>query len=193
MSIRIDGIKTRVKYLGVFDFKQFYRDIRDQVQDKGYINENNWKYMEPYYSEKHSSDPREATTVWIWWRTSKKEEDNPFYTRHIDIEFHLRYLRDVEMMIDGQKRRLQKAEIELLFDAWVELDAGNKWEDHWLLKNFLDMFVRRIWRKRREAEKWGTVGDCMVIQTMVKDYFKIHKFVGPPKEPFYPAFGYKTA
>lgn len=176
--------------MGVFDFKQFYRDIRDQIEDKGYFKEDNWKYAEPYYSEKRSSDPREAKTIWIWWRTEKKE-GNPFYLRHIDLEFHLRFVKDVEVMVEGEKKNVQRGEVEVVFNAWLEIDPKDEWKNHWFLKSFLDLFVRRIWRKRREAEKWGTIGDCMYIQTMVKDYFEIHKFIGPPKESFYSTYGYK--
>src|SRR3989344_9290776 len=163
MSIHFDGIKTRVKYLGTFDFKQFYRDVRDQLQDKGYINEDNWKYLEPYYSEKRSGDPREANTIWIWWRSEKREEGIPFYKRHIDMDFHLRFVREAEVMVNGQKKRVHKAEIEIMFEGWLELDVGDRWKNHWLLKSFLDTYIRRIWRKRREAEKWSTIGDCMYI------------------------------
>jgi len=192
MPVTIEGIKTRVKFSGVFDFRDLYRMVRDYLQDKGYVQGDSWKYMENYYSEKHSSNPKEGNTVWIWWRTFKKgDEGSTFYTQHIDIDFHARFLKDTEMVIDGEKRRLQKGELEILFSAYLNVDPDNKWSSHWLLKGFLDMYIRRIWRKRREAVKWTTIGDCMFMQSAVKDYFNIKKYYGAQKEMFYPQFGYK--
>ena len=102
MPIIIQALKTRVKYYGVFDFKQIYRDVRDKITDLGYMKGDDYKYIEPYYSEKESSDPREAKTIWIWWRTKKTEEGSTYYEQHINLDFHLRFVKEMEIMVDNE-------------------------------------------------------------------------------------------
>ena len=65
MPVVIKGLKTRVKYFGIFDFKQIYRDIKEKLTDLGYMDsyKASKNMMETYYSEKRSSDPREAKTM----------------------------------------------------------------------------------------------------------------------------------
>lgn len=191
MSVTIHAIKTRVKFYGMFDFKQMYRDVRDKLADKGYISGDKYKWMETYYSEKESSDLREAKTIWLWWRTFKTEEDSPYYEQHMDMEFHLRYLRDVEIMVENEKRKVQKGEIEVLFNAYVLLDPKDQWENHWFLKTVHPLFYKRIWRKRREAVKNSTTSDALAIQAFVKKIFEMSSFVGFTGEEFYRPYGYK--
>ncbi|PIN86621.1 hypothetical protein COV19_03835 [Candidatus Woesearchaeota archaeon CG10_big_fil_rev_8_21_14_0_10_44_13] len=191
MPVRIDAIKTRVKYYGVFDFKQIYRDVRDKLTDLSYIKGDDYKYIEPYYSEKESSDPREAKTIWIWWRTKKIEENSTFYEQHIDLDFHLRFCRDMEVMVDDAKKRVWKAEIEVLMDSYVLLDPDDKWKNHWFLKTVLPLFYKRIWRKRREDRKNSTITDTYKVQAMIKDSFEMHHFMPRTPDQFFQPYGYK--
>lgn len=191
MSVRIHAISTRVKFFGVFDFKQLYRDVRDKLTDVGYLKGDAYKYIEKYYSERESSDPREAKTVWIWWRCHKIEEDSTYYEQHIDLDFHLRYLRDMEVMVGNEKRRVQKAEIEVLLNSYLLLDPKDKWDNHWFLKMVHPLFYKRIWRKRREDRKNSTITDTMKIQAMVKQVFEMSHFMPLKGESFFQDYGYK--
>lgn len=192
MSVKIPGVKTRVKFFGMFDFKELYRDVRDKLTDIGYLKDDDYKYVEKYYSEKESSDPREAKTIWLWWRSKKREQDSPYYEQHINMDFHLRYLKDMEIMVGNEKKRVQKGEIEVLFDSYLLLDPEDKWEKHWFLKTVHPLFYRRIWRKRREDRKNSTITDCMKIQAMIKEFFEISHFMPLKGESFYPIYGYKN-
>ncbi|MFO8016742.1 MAG: hypothetical protein R6U32_06560 [Candidatus Woesearchaeota archaeon] len=191
MSVPIHGIKTRVKFFGVFDFKQLYRDVRDKLTDLGYLKDDDFKFVETYYSEKESSDPKEAKTVWIWWRSSKGEEGSPYYTQHIDIDFHLRYMRDMEVMVENEKKKVQKAEIEVLFDAYLILDPENKWENNWFLKTVHPLFYKRIWRKQREDRKNSTIADCMKVQSFIKQTLEMSHFMPMRGESFFQPYGYQ--
>ncbi|MCX8146901.1 MAG: hypothetical protein N3D84_00325 [Candidatus Woesearchaeota archaeon] len=194
MVIKVEGITTKVKYYGIFDLKELYRMVRDKLVDEGYISEEKAKdnMMENYYSEKRSSDPREAKTIWIWWRTKKKEEGSPFYEQRIDVDFHLRYIKDVEVLVDGDKKRVLQGEVEVKLIGDLYIDPDDKWKNHWLLSSFLDFMVRRIWRKQRESRKNSVISDVMKIQAMVKEFFEIKHFMPlKPVEPFYPLYGYK--
>lgn len=191
MSVKIDALKTRVKYYGMFDFKQLYRDVRDKLTDLGYVKGDDYKYIEKYYYEKESSDPREGKTIWIWWRTSKKEESSTYYEQHIDLDFHLRFVKEMEIMVDNEKKRVWQAEIEVLLESYLLLDPKGEWDNHWFLKTVHPLFYKRIWRKRREDRKNSTMTDCYKVQAMVKETFEISHFMPLKAEPFFPKYGYK--
>lgn len=193
MSIKIKGLKTRMKYSGIFDFKQIYRDIKEKLTDLGYMDSKAGakNMMETYYSEKRSSDPREAKTMWLWWRTEKSEENSPFYVQKMGMDFHLRYIKDVEVMLDGEKKRAQQGEIEIWVDCNLIIDPDDQWKNHWLMSYFLDFMVRRIWRKQRESRKNSCVADALKMQAFCKESFEILHFMPLKGESFYDSMGYK--
>ena len=193
MVWKVEGLKTRVKYFGIFDFKQIYRDLKEKLTDLGYLNshEGSKNMMETYYSEKRSSDPREAKTIWIWWRTEKWEEGSPFYKQTLNLDFHLRYIKDVEVMIEGEKKRAQQGEIEVWVKGDLIIDPNNEWQNHWLLKHFLGLMVRRIWRKQREIKKNSTITDTHKMQAFIKETLEITHFMPLKGESFYDSMGYK--
>ncbi len=189
MAVELPAFKTRVKYLGMFNSKELYRNTREWLADKGYVKPENIKYLEKYYSEKRSSDPREGTTIWIWWRTKKGEEKSSYYEMHMDIDFHFRFVKDIEVMVEGKKMKVQQGEIEVMLNSYLVLDPDDKWENHWLLKNFHELFYKRIWRKQRESRRGTIIGDCAYIQDKIKEFMEISRF-GPKGEAFYLKYGY---
>ncbi|MCX6706775.1 MAG: hypothetical protein NT001_01395 [Candidatus Woesearchaeota archaeon] len=193
MVIEIKGLRTRVKYYGIFDFKQLYRDIKEKLVDISYMKSKDGakNMMETYYSEKRSSDPREAKTIWIWWRTKKREEGSPFYEQRINLDFHLRFVKDVEVMVDNEKKRAQQGEIEVWIDGNLFMDPDDAWKKHWLMQHFVGFFARRIWRKQRESRKNSTITDVSKIQGFIKDSLEIKNFMPLRGQSFYDLYGYK--
>ncbi|HLC99161.1 MAG TPA: hypothetical protein VJC00_04095 [Candidatus Nanoarchaeia archaeon] len=193
MPWKVPGLKTRVKYYGIFDFKQIYRDIKEKLIDLGYMDSvaGSRNMMETYYSEKRSSDPREAKTMWLWWRTKKREEGSPFYEQQMGLDFHLRYVKDVEVMFEGEKKRAQQGEIEVWVKGDLMIDPDDEWKNHWFLKHFLSIMVRRIWRKQRESRKNSTITDTLKLQAFVKESFEVLHFMPLKGESFYDSMGYK--
>ncbi len=193
MAITVKGLKTRVKYFGIFDFKQIYRDFKEKLTDLGYMDSysGSKNMMETYYSEKRSSDPREAKTIWIWWRTEKWEEQSTFYKQVLNLDFHLRYIKDVEVMVEGEKKRAQQGEIEAWVTGDLIIDPNDEWKNHWLLKHFLGLMVKRIWRKQREIKKNSSITDALKMQAFIKETFEITHFMPLKGESFYDSMGYK--
>ncbi len=185
MVVRFDALKTKVKFLGVFDMKDFYRNIRDLMQDKGYCNSETYKFIETYYQERINPDPRRGKEMWIWWRMSKAEEGTTYVRQHCDLDFHMRYIQDIEVLEHGKKVRAQKGEIEITFDGYLLLDQEAKWENHWFLKQVHPLFYERIWAKRREANINTVRNDVYRFQQYVKDYLGLKQF-GAATFPFYP-------
>jgi len=185
MAVRFKSLDTKVKYVGLFDLKDIYRNTRDLLQDKGYISSSTFKFMETLYLEKIPSEPHRGKELWIWWRTSKTEAGNTYLRIHCDIDFHMRYIQDVEIMEGGQKIKVQKGEVEISLQGYIILDPENKWEKHWFLKQVHPLFYKRIWAKRRETYVNTSRSDIYTFQQYLKDYLGLKQF-GAKKFGFYP-------
>lgn len=184
-------LKGSVEFEGMFHFKEFYRGLIEVCVDKGFLDyDKKKKYMETHYQEKHTASPVEGRSVWIWWRMAKGEEGSTFYTQNIDIEMHLRFIKDVEVMTRGKKVKVQKGQIKVHYNCYITMDPFDEWKDHWFLKHILDLYIKRFWGKRKDAIENSTRDDMYYIQRFMKDYFEMKQFT-PPTDTFYPAQGFK--
>ncbi len=189
MPVRVPCLSTSVKYLGIFDFKDFYRAFIDILRDKGYLKKE-FYFAEKLYFEKQSQNPQEGNSGWIWWRTSKMQEGTKYIQQCIDIDIHTRFMKHIEMMEAGRKIRPWKGEVEVNFEAYLLLDPYDKWKNHWFLKNIHTLYHTRIFAKRKDAWKVSTRNDCYWFQRFVKDFFELRQFA-PSPELFYRPYGYK--
>ncbi len=188
-GIRVDALKRiRVKYKGVFNFREVYRDIQEWFQDKGFATPDTFKFQETQYQERRFSS-RMNRTAWVWIRLKSREEESApgtaFYERHLDIEYHCRYLKNVDVMFEGKKFTMQKGEIEILFHSYLVLDPDGGWQKHWFLKHIMDLYIKRIWAKRLEVNINRLRSDTYYIQSHLKDFFKM-KTLQRPVSRFYP-------
>ncbi len=190
MPVRVDCLKTSVKYVGIFDLKDFYRAFMDILRDKGYMKRDNFYFCEKLYFEKHSQNPQEGDSGWIWWRTYKLQEGTKYIMQCMDIDIHTRFIKRIEMMEAGRKIKPWKGEVEINFDAYLNLDPEDKWKNHPLLSHVHKLYYNRIFGKRKDAWKVSTRNDCYWIQRFVKDFFELHQFA-PSPELFYRPYGYK--
>src|SRR3989344_7548117 len=143
--------ESKIRYDGTFDYYQFYINMFEFLVEWGYVTSDSYKYMETYWSEVHRPEGKE---IWVWWKTKKMEEKNPFYTFHLDYVFHLKKVKDVEVIEGGKKLNVQKGQIRVYIDAKLCFDEDGKWDKHWLLKNrtIQRFFLYKLWLKRRSQK-----------------------------------------
>ncbi len=190
MPVPVEALTTGVKYVGIFDLKDFYRAFLDILRDKGYLKRDTFYFCEKLYFEKHTQNPQEGDSGWIWWRTYKMEEGTKYIQKCMDIDIHTRFIKRIEMMEAGRKIRPWKGEVEINFHAYVVLDPEGKWDKHPILKHVHKLYHTRIFGKRKDVNKVSVRNDCYWIQRFVKDFFELHQFA-PSPELFYRPYGYK--
>ena len=100
-----------------------------------------------------------------------------------------RFLKDIELMVDGQKTKAQKGEFELTIRGDLLLDPYDFWKNHWFLKHFFEFFYKRIWKKQREAKKNAVTGDVYQLSNYLKDVFGVMHSKEQRGEIFYPKKG----
>ena len=98
---------------------------------------------------------------------------------------HMAYIQDMEAIHQGKKIKVQKGEIEIFFRAKIESDPEGKMENHWILRNFKEIYEHRIIHdeiEKREKELWR---DVYKIQSKIKDYLNLRNYL-PTAPGFFP-------
>ncbi|MBI1969770.1 hypothetical protein HYS48_03680 [Candidatus Woesearchaeota archaeon] len=186
--------KTKVKYYGVFHLRTLYKELMEFLKDLEYTDEERYKYFERFYFESRSLDPRQATQMWIWIRTDKTEgpvDESSYYRYYLDVDYHVRFMKDVEIMKEGEKMKVQHGEVEISIRCGVELDWNGKWQNHWFLKNMHDFFLKRLWWKQYQDKRHIVKDDALKLQRFIKEYFELQSYLPLAGKPFIPSHGYK--
>lgn len=192
----------KVKYKDVFHLKNLYIMMHEYLSEEGWrgpVSGGKGVYehsdIETLYLEKFCQKGLHAggKEMWVYWRTSKPYEGkySGYFKNHLDLDFHMVYMQDIEVVHQGKKMKIQKGEIEMFFRAWIEADYRHLWEKHWLLKHLQDIYERRIMIQeldKREKELWR---EAYRLQNRVKRYLNMRIFI-PTPEPFHhPIYGYE--
>ncbi|MBS3165357.1 hypothetical protein J4439_08060 [Candidatus Woesearchaeota archaeon] len=138
-------------YGGVFHYKYLYMAAYDWITEHGWRAYEEDDKVETLYAEDHDARGRK---VWIWWRL-QKGGDSSYYHYFLDVNFLGLGVTDVEVVKDGKKVHAQKGELDIIIRPWIEVDYGGRWAKHWLLKNFNDLFQKRVFKgdiEQREVE-----------------------------------------
>ena len=187
-----------VKFNDVFSLRNFYIMLHQLLSEEGWFGaegDANHSDIETFYSENvyQKGIHRGGKELWFWWRAQKagmEGKSTSYFHSKLEIDAHVVYLQNVEVVHQGKKINVQKGEIEIFFRPILQTDYGagsesNKWENHWLLKHFQRIYEKRIINveiEKREKELWR---DAYRIQSKVKQFLELRTFI-PTPEPFFP-------
>lgn len=183
----------RVKYRDIFSLRNLYIMLHEMLLEEGWRGkdgEPEHQDIEMLYSENvyQRGIHRGGKELWFWWRAYKNPESKySGYLRNLlDIDAHVVYLQNVEVVHQGKKMTAQQGEIEMFFRARIESDyKDEKWENHWFLKYMKPIYEKRILHseiEKREKELWR---DAYRIHAKIKQFLQLRTFV-PVPEPFFP-------
>lgn len=180
----------RVKYSDVFSLRNLYLMLHEMLLEEGWRGvdgDPDHTDIETFYSENvyQKGIHRGGKELWFWWRAEKFPEGkySDYFKNYLDIDAHVVYLQNVEVLHQGKKMNVQKGEIEIFFRAKMKLDYRNKW-DKGFLKMIKPVYEKRIMHteiEKREKELWR---DVYRIQGKIKQYLELRNFI-PVPEPFF--------
>ncbi len=182
----------KVKYKDVFHMKNLYNMMHELLWEEGWTGYEGDRWhedIETLYSENvyqkgiHSG----GKELWIWWRFRKDMEGkfSGYFRYLLDIDFHGVYLKDVEIIHQGKKVKVNSGELEIFFRPRIEGDYTGKWRSNKLLKNFQDIYEKRIMLadiEKMEKNLWRV---SYQIQNKVKEFLDLKSFV-PTAPAFHP-------
>ena len=121
----------RLEYKGVFSIKDLFSFFTKWFQESPYEKGGD------YVSEMNSSKGKFIEYNYVPW---KKQTD---YVRHfMRLRLMIFDAKKVDIMVDGKKRKLDHAKIQIYIDGYVEYDYENRWSGTPLF-----MFIRTIFTK----------------------------------------------
>ena len=181
MGERIDIAGDRItsvtlKFEEALSMKEFYKFLHEWLVINGYCSPPFDGYIEKYYLEK--IDQSNSKEIWFWWRTSRIPKDSPYFKFFLNVDVHVMGLKDAEVTIRGQKVKANKGEVEIMLNAWLEVDYKFNYEKNPFVAPFLGRFKRLIYRRdiiqnagivKREAT--GLIED-------LKKWFELKPFAG---------------
>jgi len=189
----------KVKYKDVFSLRNLYIMLHETLLEEGWLgkdSDSDHADIETLYSENvyQRGIHKGGKEMWFWWRAYKYPEGKySGYLRNLlDIDAHVVYLQDVEIVHQGKKMTAQNCEIEMFFRARIESDyRAEKWENHWFLKYMKPLYEKRMLHEeleKREKEIWR---DAYRIHAKIKQFLQLKNFVPVPEPFFARQFGYE--
>ena len=188
----------RVKYNDVFSLRNLYIMLHELLLEEGWRGvdgDSDHADIESLYSENvyQRGIHRGGKEVWFWWRAQKQPEGkySAYLKNFLEIDAHVVYLQNVEVVHQGKKMNVQKGEIEIFFRPKIETDYSKKWENHKFLKHMKKIYEKRIIHaelEKREKELWR---DAYRIQSKVKQFLQLRTFIPVPEPFFARTYGYE--
>lgn len=113
-NLIVNGLKF--SYRGVFQFDEFYDTLGRSFEERGY------KRHEKRFEEFHGENGK---TLFIELRPTKVK--TAYLALSIKVRIEMKNVRDILLEVDGVQSQFQEGEIEILFDAWVNLRYRHRW------------------------------------------------------------------
>ncbi len=133
MSEKEEIIDERLGHSGIFDFVSFYKYAHSWLKEENYgVNENK-------YSEKVSGNARD---ILIEWLATRRLSD--YFKIEIKIEFEIDKLSDVEVEVDGERRKTNKGKIGMKIRGVIVKDPDSKWDTSPFYRFMRDIYNKYI-------------------------------------------------
>ena len=167
----------RIKYKDIFDMKAFYEALHEWLLEHDWTNiegdaiKDSW---ETFYGERISQGGLKE--IWIRWRP-KKDAVGAELTYYLDFNFHCVALSKTEVVKEGRKFKTNKGEVELTIKAFIEKNYEKGFASHSFLKQILELFNRRIYRRVLEERKKELYQETYVLQNFIKQWFKLKRYL----------------
>jgi hypothetical protein len=149
--------EPRIVYVGVFDYQKLIRTIATWYADMGYeFHERMYKHKVP------SPAGSEQEFAFEGWRK------NTEYIKYwIYLSAHIWELKEVEVSINGQRKKMAKGKVQIILSMSVDFDYNEKFMSPAAVKiqNFLHKYV---WYKQITG---GWEDECYYRM------YKLHKVI----------------
>ncbi len=132
MSTEEQVYASKVKYAGVFSFKDLYKFCYDWLSDETGVT-----VAETKYEEKIGGN---AKNVLVEWTGTKKLND--YFQNKVTVVFRITNMEDVEAMQGSAKVKANKGSLEIGVKGILVKDYDGKWES-----SAWSTFWRKVYEK----------------------------------------------
>jgi hypothetical protein len=163
MAEKEEIFSSKIKYEGLFDFKEFYRFCYQWLAEEMQLD-----IVEDKYAEKISGDSK---GIKIEWTGSRKITD--YFKYNVKINFEILNLTSVEVTQNGRKTKMNNGSIEVKAKGTLIRDYEGKFE-----KTASQKFMRSIYEKwvissRVEQFETKLISDCNEFLAQTKAFLDL--------------------
>jgi hypothetical protein len=159
MAEKIKLVKSKVRHVGTFDFKETYRVLFEWlIQERYAVDETSYKeVVGPAGKE-----------VDIFWEATKVVSD--YFKFSIGIRFHPLAMTSVEVEIDGVKQKMNKGDFTIETECALIHDQANKWADNNFTKSLRNMYEKFLIKERVEKYEGALIGEFNAMEEFIKSF-----------------------
>lgn len=156
-------IKEKLDHSGIFNFAELYSFMHSWLKDNLYgVNEEK-------YGEKVSGSSRDIGFEW----KAKRRMSDYFWIEHT-IKIDVSGLTDVEVEIDGKKKKMNKGKIAMEIKGTLIKDPKGTWDETKPFYKFLrEAYDKYIIPNRVMAMENKIEGDVRSFKDEVKAYLEL--------------------
>jgi hypothetical protein len=154
--------ETKVKYNGLFDFKEVYAFVYRWLTEEDYWIEEK-KYIEEISGE--------AKKVEITWEAHKKVSD--YFRYDLKLGWRIIGMTTVEVERNGKKVKINKGSFELKISAILIKDYQSTWESNPLMKFLRGIYDRFVIEGRIKQYEIKLDGDLNEIAEQLKAFLAL--------------------
>jgi hypothetical protein len=167
--------RSKIKITDLFNANDLVKSLHDWLCDNGWGDRSDSKFPEIFYL--HRNLQKDGEEVKIWWLFEK--EVNKFFKYEMFVDILILGMRSTEAMYNGIKFKTNRGYIEICVESYLEMDFENKWRTHPFLKNFYELYKKRIIPKEIEMHKITLNRMTELFRTNAKNYFQVKGFFYP--------------
>jgi hypothetical protein len=162
MADKDQQLKEVLEHSGVFDFKGLYSFAHTWLKDERY------EVYEERYSEKVVGNAREIA---IEWKCTKKLSD--YFGLEIGVRFIIGDMVDVEIEIDGKRKKSNKGRIRVEIKGTLIKDRENKWEETAFMRLLRESYNKYIIPSRIDSMEDMVKGNVRGFKEELKNYLEL--------------------
>ena len=162
-ALIIDQMK--MTYEGIFDMNGLWRLIHSWFYEKGY---DFWPHKN--YEQVMPTGKEIEIEVLPWKKTTE------YFKNIIRIRIKATEVKDVEIELRGKKMKMNQGKIRIVFDAYLESDYENYWEEKpvfFLIRTIFDKYVFKS--TYNKFEKW-LVNDAYDIHGRIQRFLNLYRY-----------------
>ena len=157
--------QLRLNYSGIFHLNDLYRMIDGWLYEKGYDK----------FEKKNEEQVLETgRKIEIELRPWKKTTD--YAKNEIRLRIFVNDMTDIEVDRDGKKVKMNKGDIQMIFDAFLETDYEHRWENkpmYYFIRSLVDKYIFKFYTEKFVG---NLVGDVRDLHHRIKSFLNIYRY-----------------
>lgn len=156
-------IEEKIKYEGLFNFKDVYNFLYTYLIDNEYMVE------EKVYTEKvKGGDAKEIEIAWL-----AKRKITDYFRFILKVDWRILGMKTVEVMKDGKKVKMNSGLLEIKFVGFLERDYDNKWEGSALFRFFRGVYDQFVIKSTIKGYEQILIGELLEGVNQLKSFLVI--------------------